>query len=95
MGRPDGWYHHEYGYEPFAVKPPGRVRVEAQLDPEAQVRRGDIEDIALIVYDNVSDHRKPVFAGTALFLGGAIIGGLGIVMLIAGAARARRMPAPL
>ena len=84
MGRPDAWYHHEYGYEPFAVNPPGRIRVEARLDPEPEVRRGKVEDIALIVYDNVSDHRKPVFAATALFFLGAVIGGLGIVMFIAG-----------
>jgi hypothetical protein len=89
MGGSLGLYHHEYGYETFAVKPPGRIRIEAQLDPDTQTRPSRVEDITLIVYDNVSDHRRPVFAGTVLSCGGAVIGGLGIVMFVAGVARNR------
>src|SRR5712692_1067845 len=89
MGGSLGWYHYEHGYETFAVKPPGRIRIEAQLDPDMQTRPERVEDITLMVYDNVSDHRRPVFAATVLFCGGAVIGGLGIVMFIAGVVRNR------
>jgi hypothetical protein len=89
MGGSLGWTHYEYGYETFAVKPPGRIRIEAQLDPDTQTRPEKVEDITLIVYDNASDHRRPVLAGTVLFCGGAVIGGLGLVMFIAGIARNR------
>jgi hypothetical protein len=87
VGGSPGWYHHEYGYESFAVKPPGRIRIEAQLDPDTRVPPARIEDSKLIVYDNATDQKRPVIAGTILFFGGAVIGGLGIVLFIAGRGR--------
>src|SRR4029078_3131526 len=84
LGRGDGWYRHEFGFDAFAVKPPGRIRVQAQLDPDTRSDREKFEDLTLIVYDNTSEQRKPVTVGTILLIAGIAIGGFGTFKFIDG-----------
>ena len=89
MGGPAAWYHLEYGFDSFDVKPPGMIRIEAQLDADTRREGRRVEDLTLIVYDHASDQKNPVVAGTILFVAGAVAGGVGIVMVIVGASRGK------
>jgi hypothetical protein len=78
------WYRHEYGFDAFAVKPPGRIRVQAQLDPDTRADHQKVQELTLIVYDNTSEQRTPVKAGSILLVTGIAIGGFGTFKFIDG-----------
>lgn len=86
LPRGDGWYRHEFGFDAFPVKPPGRIRVQAQLDPDTRSDHEKVEDLTLIVYDNTSEQRTPVTVGTILLVAGIAICGFGTFKFIDGMA---------
>jgi hypothetical protein len=82
LSRGDGWYRHEFGFDAFAVKGPGRIRVQAQLDPDTRSDEKKVEDLTLIVYDNTSEQRTPVTIGTILVVAGVVIAGFGMFKFV-------------
>jgi len=73
-------------YEKFAVAPPGQIRIEAQLDPDStyQARATDLQ---LLIYDNVSEHTKPVTIGVVLLAIGGPLGFAGVLLFMIGSIR--------
>ena len=82
-----GFYRHEFGSDAFAGGPPGRIRVEAQLDPDTSGLGEKVRDFTLVVYDNTTEQRRPVVAGTVLVILGIATAGFGLFKYIDGASR--------
>src|SRR5262249_18715456 len=73
-------------YQKFTVQPPGQIRIEAQLDPDSTYQ-AVASDLQLLVYDNVSQHTKPVTIGVILIAIGGPLGLAGIVLFMIGSIR--------
>lgn len=73
-------------YEKFTVPSPGQIKIEAQLDPDSTYE-ATISDTQLLVYDNVSQHTKPVTIGIVLIAIGGPLGFVGVLLFMIGSIR--------
>jgi hypothetical protein len=80
-------------YEKFKVSPPGKIFVEAKIDPDTNFH-AEASGLRLVLSDNVTEHSKGVIGGVILLLlgGAGTLGGL--VVFGIGAFRKPKRKAP-
>jgi hypothetical protein len=83
---------HHFGK--FDVRSPGRVKVEAEIKPDAEFG-AELTKAEVELYDKVSRHTRSLVGGTLMLLGGPVLVVLGVIVFLVGlVAGGGRSPRP-
>ena len=76
-----GELESEHHFAKFKVEPPGRIQVEALLEPDAEFG-ATLPSATLIVYDNVSRHSSSLLGGFFMLCFAPLVIVLGVVITV-------------